>query len=434
MLFRFSLYGFLKNQRYFEPFLVLVFLEKGMSYFEIGTLIAFREACVNLMGVPTGAIADTCGRRISMILSFAAYIVSFVIFAYSTVPAILFVAMLFFAIGESFRDGTHKALIFSWLRLQDRLGERTKVYGYTRSWSLIGSAVSVILSAVFVFVSDGYRYVFLFAIPPYLLNIINFFGYPKELDAHIDEKASVRNVARHLRDAIVHSVRKPDLRRLMLESMGFEGVFKAVKDYLQPVLKAAAGGLFAASGLAIVQSEEGWSDTQRSAVLVGVVYFVLYVLSSFGSRQTHKIAERLGNEERASTALWASAALLYGLILLGGWMGLAAILIPAFVLLHVMQAIWRPLIISRFDKSSDERQAATILSIEGQAQGLATLACAPIVGLAIDFATAGKVAGPFWPIGLLGLLVAGCFVIRPASSPKGEHDLAAQVAGTTDRT
>ena len=30
MLFRFSLYGFLKNQRYFEPFLVLVLLDKGV--------------------------------------------------------------------------------------------------------------------------------------------------------------------------------------------------------------------------------------------------------------------------------------------------------------------------------------------------------------------------------------------------------------------
>jgi uncharacterized membrane protein YfcA len=39
MLFRFSLYGFLKNQRYFEPFLVLAFLEKGLSFFEIGLLI-----------------------------------------------------------------------------------------------------------------------------------------------------------------------------------------------------------------------------------------------------------------------------------------------------------------------------------------------------------------------------------------------------------
>ena len=36
MLFRFSLYGFLKNQTYFEPFLVLAFLEKGLNFGMIG--------------------------------------------------------------------------------------------------------------------------------------------------------------------------------------------------------------------------------------------------------------------------------------------------------------------------------------------------------------------------------------------------------------
>ena len=31
MLARFSAYGFLKNQQYYEPFLMLVFIEKGLS-------------------------------------------------------------------------------------------------------------------------------------------------------------------------------------------------------------------------------------------------------------------------------------------------------------------------------------------------------------------------------------------------------------------
>ena len=61
MLFRFSLYGFLKNQTYFEPFLILAFREKGLSFFQIGLLIGFREVCVNLFEVPSGAVADLYG-------------------------------------------------------------------------------------------------------------------------------------------------------------------------------------------------------------------------------------------------------------------------------------------------------------------------------------------------------------------------------------
>ena len=33
LLFRFSLYGFLKNLRFFEPFLILFFRDAGLSFF-----------------------------------------------------------------------------------------------------------------------------------------------------------------------------------------------------------------------------------------------------------------------------------------------------------------------------------------------------------------------------------------------------------------
>jgi hypothetical protein len=52
VLFRFCLYGFLKNQRNFEPFLILVFREKGLSFGAIGILIGFREICINILEVP----------------------------------------------------------------------------------------------------------------------------------------------------------------------------------------------------------------------------------------------------------------------------------------------------------------------------------------------------------------------------------------------
>ena len=129
MLRRFSLYGFLKNQRYFEPFLLLAFLEKGLSFTEIGLLVAIREVFVNLLEVPSGALADLYGRRRCMLFSFASYIVSFVLLGLAEGFWLLSAAMFFFGGGEAFRTGTHKAMIFSWLRDQGRISERTKVYG-----------------------------------------------------------------------------------------------------------------------------------------------------------------------------------------------------------------------------------------------------------------------------------------------------------------
>ena len=86
MLFRYCLYGFLKNQRYFEPFFMLVLLQEGLSYTWIGLLVGARDLTVNLLEIPSGVAADAWGRRRAMMASFAAYIVSFVAFALARSP------------------------------------------------------------------------------------------------------------------------------------------------------------------------------------------------------------------------------------------------------------------------------------------------------------------------------------------------------------
>ena len=308
MLSRFSLYGFLKNQQYYDYFLLLAFRQMGLSYFMIGLLIAFREIMVNIMEIPSGAIADLSGRRNSMIFSFIAYIISFATFGLSGMAAIegklphrtliplLFLAMFFFGIGDAFRTGTHKAMIFTWLRIQGRTDERTKIYGYTRSWSKIGSAVSVILACFFVFTTSNFIYVFFFAIIPYILNIINFLGYPKEVDGKIEKRTSIGEIIRHLKETLMVSVKQASLRRLILESMGFEGFFKASKDYLQPILKAAALPM-----TAVLFASIQLSDEQKSVVLIGPVFFMLFIMSAFASRNAYRLvpnpAKRTGQPD-----------------------------------------------------------------------------------------------------------------------------------------
>jgi len=408
MLFRFSLYGFLKNQRYFEPFLLLIFLEKGLSFFLIGLLIGFREVAVDLLEIPSGAIADIFGRRRSMILSFTAYIASFLVFGLAENIGLLFAAMLLFAVGEAFRTGTHKAMIFTWLRLQGRTGERAKVYGYTRSWSQYGSALSVVLAAIFVYTSDSYTYVFYFSIVPYLFGLINFLGYPAELDGEVEGSPSLKRILLHLKETFKETFTSAGLRRLVFESMGFEGVLNAVKDYLQPVLQAAA---LAAAAHWVVTAE--MSDTRQTTLLIGPVYFALYLLSATASRQAHRFSSGEAGEEGAVRRLWGAGAVLFICLTLAAYYEINAALIGIFVLIHVIQNFWRPVHLGRFDTHGSESQGATVLSIESQAKRAATLVIAPLLGLTIDQVQAHQIGGPFWPVGLLGSLVALGFLLVP---------------------
>ena len=396
MIRRFSLYGFLKNQRYYEPFIILFFLEKGLSFTQIGFLIAFRELFINLFEIPSGALADLYGRRRCMMFSFLSYILAFTMFGLGQCYWHFFFPMFFFAIGEAFRTGTHKAMIFTWLRLQGRINEKTKVYGYTRSWSKFGSACSIILATGFVMFLNNYTTVFYLSIIPYVLGLANFMTYPEELDCRIDTRIGLKDIMHHLWESITTSFRIRRLRRLILESMAFEGVFKAVSDYIQPILKHIALLL-----PVFVTLEE----TRRTAIIVGAVYFVLHLASAYASRKSYMLAEFAGGEERGSHILWVAVFLIYIALvplLFFEWYYLAVV---GFVGLYLIQNYWKPIQISRFDAFATETSGATVLSIESQAKAVSTMLVAPLLGWTVDLVMANGIGGGFWPVGSLAALI-----------------------------
>ena len=237
------------------------------------------------------------------------------------------------------------------------------------------------------------------------LNIVNFLGYPSSLEGTSDGE-SAPPFWSHLKGAFRDTLGHGGLRRLVAESMGFEGVFHAAKDYLQPVLLAVA----ATSALGASFGGD-LSDVQRSAILVGIVYFGLHLLSSIASRRAHRLCEVAGGEDRAARWLWAASVAVFGVVLVSGWYDVLGALIMAFVLMHVLQNLWRPALISRIDAFGEESQGATVLSIESQGRRVATMALAPVLGVAMDAAQSqGIGAGPFWPIGVVGVVVGLLFL------------------------
>ena len=420
MIWRFSLYGFLKNQKYYEMVLFLAFVQRGLSFAVIGLLIGFREVMINLMEVPSGAIADLLGRRKSMILSFVGYILSFVLFSFAQGAPLFFVGMVFFAVGDAFRTGTHKAMIFTWLKLQGRETERTRVYGYTRSWSQNGTALAAVISAIIVFTTQDYTSVFLWCIIPYVLGIINFLGYPKELDGDVKGHTSLGEVARHLKTAFAAAVRKAPLRRVLLEAMGFHGIFKASKDYLQPILQGAAG-VWISANLAGRLDLGSLSGPQKTALLFGPVYFVLAIVSSISSRHVHRVVDRFSDDERAARGLWIiTFAVFAGLVPMLFW-DVHAGMIGGFVLVYILHNMWRPLIVGRVDAHAEHTQKATVLSIESQASSVATMIIAPIIGFSVDYLGKHPFGGQFWPIGLAGTLISLTFLLTARLSAPVEE-------------
>jgi MFS family permease len=413
MLFRFCLYGFLKNQRYFEPFLMLVFLEQGLSFFEIGLLLAARDLTVNLLEIPSGAIADSFGRRGAMIVSLVTYIICFLVLASASSRWLFLLGMVLYGVGDTFRTGTHKSMIFEWLRLHGRTDERTAVYGFTRSWSQLGSALSGLIAAAFVLISGNYRYVFYFAVIPYVLNLINLASYPAELNGDHQKADSISESVRRLKQSVVNSLAKRPLRRLMVESMGWEGLFDAVKNYLQPILQTVAitavAFFVSPSQSAPLRPESSLSalnETQTTALLIGPVYALLFLLSAWASRRADRLVQYSGGETAATRKLWTASLCVFVGIAIAGWWQLNLVLVIGFVAIHVLSNLWRPILITRFDSQSDAAEGATVLSIESQSKRFATMILAPALGWLIDWVRVHEIGGEFWPIGVAGAIIA----------------------------
>ncbi|MCX6879684.1 MAG: MFS transporter [Verrucomicrobia bacterium] len=403
MIARFSLYGFLKNLRFFEAFLILALRERGLDFLAIGGLIAVREIAGNLSQIPSGALADALGRRRCMLVSMAGYVVSFLVLGLASNNMLLVAGMVFYGTADAFRDGTHKALIYSWLRQQGREDERTKVYGYTRSWSKLGSALSSLIAAALVFFTGSFASVFLLSAIPAALNLLNLATYPASLDAGIPGGGGLRQTGRHLLESFREVLGKASIRRLVADSVAVEGSYTVVKDYLQVVVQAFAVAL---------PVHLAMNGDQRTAVLGGLAYAVLHILSSAASRKAHHFEHRCGGTEAAVRRIYqlsAGAMVVLAGALLGG-LGWLALLV--FIVLGLLQNLWRPIHIGRFDRDGEEQRAATLLSIESQASSLAAALWAPLIGAMIDHLRAGADTVPLtalWPVCLAGLpmLTAG---------------------------
>ena len=375
--FKFSLYGFLKNLRFFEPFIILFFREAELSFFRIGVLFSIRDLATNILEVPTGVYADAFGRRRSMIMAFVAYIASFVVFFMFSGFYVYAAAMILFAFGEAFRTGTHKALILEYLKLNDMQHLKVEYYGRTRAASQLGSALNSLIAAALVFYSGDFRYVFAASIVPYVLDLINLATYPKELDGDLVRmrQGAVRTQLQTTLKTFASVFRDPRAMRAILNSSGFDSFFKATKEYLQPILKA-----FALSLPVLVALD----DTRRAAAIIAVVYFGIYLLTSYASRSAAGFGRMFRNVAQGINLTFVAGAILLfvaGLAVRWQW-DVVAILV--FLGLYLLHNVRRPMNVALISDQIANRVMAAGLSAESQFTTILLAILAPILGALAD--------------------------------------------------
>ncbi|MDA3954012.1 MAG: MFS transporter [Bacteroidales bacterium] len=375
--YKFCIYGFLKNLRFFEPFLILFLLEKNISFLQIGTLYAIREIFINILEIPSGIIADVFGRKKSLVVSFLFYIISFYIFYATNSFYIFILAIIFYAIGDAFRTGTHKAMIFEYIKNKNWKEQRAHYYGHTRSWSQMGSAISSLIAASIVFYTGNYKSIFLFSIIPYLLDLLLILSYPSSLNGSNTDIKIHKIKERFFKVFNNHliSFKKKQILKAITNLSIHSGFHRAMKDYLQPIIQTFA------LTIPIMLS---FSDNQKSAIIIGILYFVIYFLTSYITRKAGKLKDKM-----KSTELALNVTMTFGLIIafLSGVFfhyGFYFVSILFYIGIYLIENLRNPIGVEYVSELYQDDILSTALSTSSQAKSFFAAIFALVLGYLAD--------------------------------------------------
>ncbi len=392
---KFSSYGFLKNLRFFDAFIILFLSQLGVSYTQIGLLYAIREIISFIMEVPSGMVADQFGRKEALLGSFILYIFSFIILFATSDFYLLILAFTFYGVADAFRSGTHKAMIMEYLTIQNWYDHKIDYYGHTRAWSQRGSAISSIIAGFMVFMEGTYQNIFLYSIIPYLLNFFLILSYPKALNRnHTRRKMTKRESIPEFARKLWKVTRHIKVASIISTSALHTAYLKGVKDFIQPMMAALA---IALPFLTFIQNPE-----KKIGLVVGFLYFFIYMLTAFASSQ----AGRLAGKIKRKGAI-ASVTLFLGLAfgILSGWFydsHYLSFAISAFVLVYVLENLRKPILTGYVVDEVPEEILTSVLSVQNFLRTIFAAIIAFLLGWFADLYGIG--------LGLI-ILTSGLFLI-----------------------
>lgn len=370
---KFSLYGLLKNLRFFEPFMLIYFLDQSLNLFHIGILFSIREIIIYIFEIPSGVIADRYGKKTELVFCFIFYITSFILFFFATGFVGFVFAMSLFALGEAFRSGTHKAMIMAYMDRHELKDSKTRIYGLTRSYSLIGSMIASLVSIGLVLWLPSIRYLFLVAIIPYVIDLLMILTYPSYLNEKRDATFSIKSFIKSNIDGITYTFKDKNVRNAVFNSSTYQAFFKAIKDYIQPLILDITGSIIVFSSL---------DNDQHKTVYIGIIYTIIYFISAISSRNAHYV-QGFGSHKTLIKWMWLLTAVV--LLVMSFLQSSLIIVFSVFVVLYVIMNIRKPIMVDVIGEATVDDKRATVLSIEAQMASLMIAISAPLIGLLAEY-------------------------------------------------
>jgi DHA3 family tetracycline resistance protein-like MFS transporter len=348
----------------------------------IGTVM---EATVFVFEIPTGAFADTYGRRLSLVVSFIVQGVAVVLVGAVASFWVIAVAWAIWGFGYTFQSGAYEAWITDEVGVEHVGGvflRGTRICYAGELLGLIASVGIALWSLRAAVIAGGLVTIACGVGTALLMPETGFVRHAPEL-----RRTGLRAVvgtavagARHIRGR--------SLLLLLVAAAFFAGMSSEAFDRLKEA------HLIRDIGLPAV----GSFDPVIWFGLFGVCVLLVGLLAStILIRRAEALAERVTTLLFPLTAVLAAAELAFALA------GSIALALGAFLVVRLARTLASPLYLTWLNRGiADSSVRATVISMSGQADAIGQTAGGPVLGLV------GNI------FGIRAALVAGAAVLLPA--------------------
>ena len=317
--------------------------------------VAFWIAAV-LGEVPTGIVADTFGRKTSLVAGIA--LMSLSIFAWALAPTIplIMIAYAGLAIGVTFLSGAEDAFFFESIQITGRAGSYTRLVGLASATMLGATAIGSATSGLFASID---------LILPFLIAGVSLLGTLGIVltfkEPQLEEKAGAqtrKSYGEILRQSFTLMRARPVLRSLMLYLALVPMVALIMETFfLQP--QAVALGVPIAG--------------------IGVIVMATQFTNMAGSTWADRIAARLGE---GRVLYMIPGMIVISLILLAEFQVFFSLLWIGMI--SFVTAILRPIVLNRIQSQVSDNVRATILSMQSLMATFLLAVSEPILGVIAD--------------------------------------------------
>lgn len=324
------------NELYFPIAVWLFFYLKYLTFTEIALLTTIKVILSNAFEIPTGAIADRFGRKISIVLSILLWASVMFATAFATKFWMFIMIESVRALAQAFYSGSLEALTYDSLVKDKRENLYNRVISTIQAFEWTALFISSVIGGLlFLF---WYRAPYLIQGGLYIVALI---------------------LALRLTEIKWHSENITINRFITQSLVGFRELFRTQHLHFYTLLfvTIGAGYFFAAELLGISQMRQYGADSR----IVGVVFGTGYIISAIASKAFMGLNNRFGG----ITLLVVSAGVLVSSFLLANFVGLTVgtLLIVGRISSSTTFRNVRSMIINRSIKSENRATSLSTLNL-----------------------------------------------------------------------